>query len=105
MDIQITTDHNIEAHEGLTNHVRSVVADVLGHLSTRITRVEVHLSDEHGAKHGAEDKKCVMEARLHGRQPTAVTEHAGSGHPAVDGAADTRKRALDHAIGRAEASH
>ena len=84
--------------------MRGVVTDVLGHLTARITRVEVHLSDEHGAKHGAEDKRCVMEARPQGLHPTAVTHHAATVHQAVDGAADKLKRALEHAIGREDAA-
>lgn len=36
-----------------------------------ISRVEVHLSDEDGKKGGQNDKRCMMEARLDGRQPAA----------------------------------
>ncbi len=33
--------------------------------------MEVHRSDENGSKSGQNDKRCVTEARLEGRQPVA----------------------------------
>jgi ribosome-associated translation inhibitor RaiA len=66
----------------------------LGRFSDRITRVEVHLSDQNSDKSGQDDKRCRMEARLEGRNPTAVTHQAASLGDAVDGAADKLKRAL-----------
>lgn len=41
-----------------------------------------------------------MEARLQGRQPIAVTHHAGSMHQAVDGAADKLTRLVESTVGR-----
>lgn len=100
MQIQINTDHNIEGHEALAAHVSSVVEGALGRFSDQVTRVEVHLTDEVGHKSGQDDKRCVMEARLRGRQPIAVTHHAGSVHQAVDGAAVKLTRLLESEIGR-----
>ena len=100
MQIQINTDHNIEGHEALSAHVRAVVENALGRFSDYVTRVEVHLTDEVGHKSGQDDKRCVMEARLQGRQPQAVTQHAGSMHQAVDGAAAKLTKMLESTIGR-----
>ena len=100
MQIQINTDHNIEGHEALAAHVRAVVENALDRFSDQVTRVEVHLTDEVGQKSGQDDKRCVMEARLQGRQPQAVTQHAGSMHQAVDGAAVKLTRMLESTIGR-----
>jgi len=100
MQIQINTDHNIEGHEALATHVRGVVEGALDHFRDQVTRVEVHLSDEVGHKSGQNDKRCVMEARLQGRQPIAVTHHAGSVHQAVDGAAAKLTRLLETTIVR-----
>jgi ribosome-associated translation inhibitor RaiA len=105
MHIQINTDHNVEGREGLAAHVEEVVASALSHVSAQITRVEVHLSDENGAKGGLNDKRCLMEARLEGRQPTAVTHHANTLPQAVDGAADKLKRAIESTIGRLRDHH
>ena len=83
MQIQINTDHNVEGHEALADHIRDVVKSSLRSVSDHITRVEVHLTDESGHKDTQNDKRCVMEARLQGRQPIAVTNHATTLHEAV----------------------
>ena len=100
MQIQINTDHNIEGHDALTSHVSGVVQDALDQLSDHITRVEVHLSDQNSDKHGADDKRCMMEARLEGRHPTAVTFDAASVRDAIDGAADKLKSSLEGTVQR-----
>lgn len=100
MQIQINTDHNIEGHEALAAHVKGVVENALDPISDHITRVEVHLADESSHKSGQNDKRCVMEARLQGRQPIAVTHHAATVHQAVDGAADKLTRLVESTIER-----
>ena len=100
MQIQVNTDSNIEGREKLTAHVRRVVKSALTRFSDRITRVEVHLSDQNGGKSGQDDKRCMVEARLKGCQPTAVTHDAATLDQAVDGAADRMKRSIESALGR-----
>ena len=100
MHIQINTDSNIEGREELATHVKGVLESALSRFSDRITRVEVHLSDQNSDKSGQDDKRCVMEARLEGRQPTAVTHQAASLDDAVDGAADKLKRSIESTLGR-----
>ena len=87
MQIQVHTDKNIEGHEAVKLQVQDAVANALKHISDHITRVEVHISDENGDKSGPADKRCTMEARLEGRQPTAVTCDAATVAQAVSGAA------------------
>lgn len=100
MKIQINTDHTIDGRETLVQHAENVVKHTLGHLSEHISRIEVHLSDENGQKGGENDKRCVMEARLEGHQPVAVTDEAETLHQAIEGAASKLKHALDHLLGR-----
>lgn len=104
MQIQINTDHHIEGHEALVAWATSEVKAALGRHGDHITRVEVHLSDENGHKTGQSDKRCVMEARLEGRQPMAVTHHAENLHQAVTGAADKLARVIESTLGRAARS-
>ena len=100
MQIQINTDRNIEGHEALTAHVSGIVENALSQISDHITRVEVHLSDESSHKNSLNDKRCVMEARLEGRQPVAVTHQAATLAQAVDGAADKLARLIESTLGR-----
>lgn len=108
MQIQVNTDHNIEGHEALIAQVKGVVESALSRYSAHITRVEVHLSDENSdKKSGVNDMRCVMEARLEGRKPVAVTEHATTVEQAVDGAADKLARLIESSRDRLheKASH
>ena len=102
MQIQINTDHHIEGSEARDAWASSVVESALGHFADEVTRVEVHLSDENAGKSGAEDKRCVMEARVVGRPPIAVTNRAASLDAAVNGAAQKLVRAIEHDAGRAD---
>ncbi len=100
MQIQVNTDHNIEGSEGLSDQVRSVVENALSRISDQITRVEVHLSDENRHKSGQNDKSCMMEARLEGLRPVAVTHQADTLDQAVDGAADMLASLIESTLGR-----
>ncbi len=53
MQIQINTDHNVEGHAVLIEHVRGVTEHSLSRFSKQITRVEVHLSYENADRHAA----------------------------------------------------
>ena len=102
MQIQINTDHNIECHEGLTTLVHNVVENALNRLSNHITRIEVHLSDENGHKRSKEDKRCMMEARLEGRKPVAVTQKSAKLDDAINGAADKLARLIENNLGKSQ---
>jgi ribosome-associated translation inhibitor RaiA len=100
MKIQINTDHNINGREGMIQYAESVVENTLGHLADHITRIEVHLSDQNGKKGGDQDDRCLMEARLKGHQPIAVSSEAATVDKAIIAAADKLKSSLDHTLGK-----
>ncbi len=100
MQIQINSDHNVEVNAALATQVSDLVASALSRVSDHITRVEVHVSDENGDKRSEYDKRCMMEARLEGRQPIAVTYQAASLDQAVDGAVDKLSRLIESTLGR-----
>jgi ribosome-associated translation inhibitor RaiA len=99
MKIQVNTDNHIQGGPELTARTEAAVEGALDRFARQITRVEVHLSDENSGK-GGNDKRCVMEARLEGMQPIAVTHQAEVMDQAIDGAADKLEKALDSALGR-----
>ena len=86
MKIQFNTDKTIDWDKRHDDHFTSVIIDELERFRDHITRVEVHLSDENGAKEGVDDIRCLMEARMEGRKPIAVTNKANSAELAIDGA-------------------
>ena len=100
MKIQINADNHIAGREALSRQAEATVASALDYLAEHVTRVEVHLSDENGKKAGSRDKRCMMEARLQGHHPIAVTDEAETIAQAIDGAADKLKSALGSTLGR-----
>ena len=100
MQIQINTDSSVKAPEKLVTYVTDVVQSALGRFSDRITRVEVHLRDENSHKSGQDDKRCMMEARLEGRQPIAVTNHSATLEQAADGAALKLRHSIERTLDR-----
>ncbi len=100
MTIQINTDKNLSVHETFGDQLDNLLSEELDRFSEHITRLEVHLSDENGSKKGQDDKRCLLEARLEGKQPIAVTDLADNYENAVDGAIKKLKFSLDKIVGR-----
>jgi RNA polymerase sigma factor (sigma-70 family) len=101
MQIQINSENNIDSSAELTRRVEVVVEGALGRFGDRITRVEVHLSEDNNSqKSGGNEKRCVMEARLAGFQPITVSHQGSSLEQALDGAADKLEKTLKRTLGR-----
>jgi len=101
MLIQINTDDNVHQSDTLTKRIEATVRDILGRFADHVTRVEIHLSDENSdKKSGGSDMRCLLEARLAGLQPVAVTDAAATVEQAVDGAVRKMRRSLDSTLGR-----
>lgn len=101
MQIQINTDSNISGQVEVTTNISNAVEDALSRFSDQITRIEVHLSDANSARKGGnDDMRCLIEARLKGRQPIAVTENAATISLAVDNAVDKLGRLIENTLGR-----
>lgn len=100
MHIQINTDQNVEGSDAFADQMKAIIESTLNRFSEHITRVEVHLSDENSDKAGINDKRCLMEARLEGRQPIAVTHQAANLDLAVQGAAGKLKNMIESNLGR-----
>ena len=102
MTIQFNTDNNITGSEELQAPLNAAIEKSLGRFSSQITRLEVHLNDENSHKKGQKDKRCMLEARLEGMQPIAVTNNADTNEQAVKGAIDKLIASLETIIGRAK---
>ncbi len=98
--IQVNTDNNITGREELVRTAEEVVGGALHRFGGRISRLEIHLGDENGHKHGTDDQRCMIEARVEGLPPIAVTHTAGTMIEAMTAAADRMKEALDSNLGR-----
>lgn len=100
MTIQINTDKNLTVEKRSHDFFNSQIAEALQRFESHITRIEVHLKDENGKKDGFNDISCLLEARLEGRKPIAVTNQADTIDLAVTGAVDKIKTAIETILGK-----
>jgi hypothetical protein len=100
MQFQLNTDANIESDERLAELAENTVTSALGHLTDRLSRVEVHLVDVNGAKGGPDDIRCTVEARPEGMQPQTVTDNDANVVAALRGAAKKIRSLLDSEFGK-----
>lgn len=101
MQIQINSDNHTEATSSLIEELETLLQDRLRRFSPRITRLEVHLTDQNSAaKGGDDDMRCKIEARLSGMQPVAVSNEAATVVESVRGAATKLRSLLDSTLGK-----
>jgi ribosome-associated translation inhibitor RaiA len=101
MKVLVNTSNDIENKDALERWASDYLSEHLVRFEQDITSIEVQLSDEnHTAKAGAVDKRCMMEARVNGRAPIAVTNYAPDQNLAFRGAAEKLQHALEHAFGK-----
>lgn len=105
MQVQVNTGNGIENKETLERWADEFLNDSLSRFKQEITRVEVQLTDENSGKKGAADKRCMLEARLNGRDPLAVNHHAETQDEAFRGATQKLIRLLDHTLGKLDRDH
>ncbi|MDF1486303.1 HPF/RaiA family ribosome-associated protein [Ramlibacter sp. H39-3-26] len=103
MQIQVRTDDHIQGGESLARWIEQEVAERLARFRDQLTHVDVFLSDGNADKAG--DKRCVLEARLAGRQPLAANAEAATVADAFTSAADKLVRVLDTDQGRLKDRH
>jgi hypothetical protein len=100
LNIQVNSDKNIAIDTQITSAIEEEVNRTLELFATRLTRVEIHLSDVNSDKPGEVDKRCLLEARPAGRRPLAVTNSAATVEAAVRGALGKVRSALSRSFGK-----
>lgn len=101
MQILLNSDNHIKITSELKTIVDTEVEHALQQFGDRVTRVEVHISDENSrAKDTENDKRCLMEARLAGLQPVAVSHRGSTIEQAVEGAAEKLRETLNQTVER-----
>jgi ribosome-associated translation inhibitor RaiA len=100
MKILINTDRTIKGDENHQAYFTELIATELDRFESYISKIEVHLSDQNGNKEGRDDIHCLIEARIEGKQPIAVSKQANSTKLAISGAIEKLKAALETIVGR-----
>ena len=95
MQIIINSGNHLPMNQDSIEQYQSEIAASLKRFNDRITRIEVHLTDENSlAKGGEDDIRCLMEARPASQQPVSVEVRAATVEQAIREGASTLKRRL-----------
>ena len=100
MEILINTDNNIEGTAEMITYFKTNIENDLNRFSEHLTRIEVKIADENGEKSVGNDKRCIIEARLKGMDPIAVTSHESTVEKAVKEASNKMKTSLEKLMGK-----
>jgi hypothetical protein len=95
MQIQFNTSNIGAEDEKIVDRLDDFFNTNLSRFKEKITRLEVHLTDENSHKDGQNDKRCMLEARIAGMQPIAVSTQANSFEEATKMASGKLKNKLD----------
>jgi hypothetical protein len=101
MKVQVNTSNDIDNKDALETWASTYLNEHLARFAQELTSIEVQLTDEnHVAKGGGSDKRCMLEARVNGRAPVAVTNFATNQDLAFRGAVEKLSHALEHEFGK-----
>ncbi len=100
MQFQLNTDANIQGDNRLSEIAQNLLTSSLGHLTGRLSRIEVHLADVNATKGGVNDIRCTIEARPEGMQPQTVTHSDANVEAALRGGAKKLRALLDSEFGK-----
>jgi hypothetical protein len=103
MLVEVSHDHRIRIDGDFSERLSATLKDTLSRFVDRISRIECHLTDTNASKGGDKDKRCLLEARLNGLQPIAVSHEAATLPLAIDGAMSKLHHAIDHRLGKLSA--
>ncbi|HMC15689.1 MAG TPA: HPF/RaiA family ribosome-associated protein [Albitalea sp.] len=104
MQVLLNTGTHVDGRHQMAEHLETVVKDALGRFGGQITRVEAHVAQQNSQVKGNPDEiHCTLEARLAGREPVVVKDHASTAHQAIHGAVDKLKRAVKAALTKPDA--
>jgi ribosome-associated translation inhibitor RaiA len=101
MKVQVNASNDIHNKESLESWANEYLNERLARFGQDLTSIEVQLTDEnHATRGGDTDKRCMLEARIAGRAPVAVTAFGADQNLAFRAAGEKLEHALDHAFGK-----
>ena len=104
MQFQFNSDSSVMGTDNVAERIEAALRTKLARFEDRLTRIEVHVRDVNGAKHGADDKECMIEARPRGGRPIGVHGKADKVDDAARKAGNTLVQRLERLFGK-EAKH
>ena len=102
MQFQFNSDSSVMGTENVAERIENQLRQRLARFEDRLTRLEVHVRDVNGSKHGADDKHCMIEARIRGDKPMGVTGKASGIDAAARMAGNTLAQRLERYFGKGD---
>ncbi|MEM6476773.1 MAG: HPF/RaiA family ribosome-associated protein [Pseudomonadota bacterium] len=102
MQFQFNSDSSVMGTANVAERIEVAVRAKLSRFEDRLSRLEVHVSDENAHKGGGDDKTCMIEARPRGGKPLGVTAHAAKVDDAARKAANTLAERLERHFGKGD---
>lgn len=100
MYIQVNAHNSLTAPAKLQSWASEELEKALSRFSSKVSRLEVYLSDENQAKEGGNDKRCAIEAKLDGFPLMAVAHQGDTIGEALFGATEKLEKMLDKKLGK-----
>jgi hypothetical protein len=100
MQVQVNCGDGLSSKETLERWATDYLNESLARFADELTRVEVQLSDDAHGKTSGQDMRCMLEARITGHAPVAVSHFAENMDEAMRGATRKLIHALDHKLGK-----
>ena len=104
MQFQFNSDSSVMGTDNVAERIEAQLRHRIARYEERLTRIEVHVSDENAHKHGHDDKTCTIEARPRGGKPIGLHGKADKVDDAARKAANTLVQRLERVFGK-EARH
>lgn len=101
MIIQINSDNQVSLNAESKAAYSQEIESEMERFADYISRIEVHLTDENSsAKEGGDDIRCLMEARLNGKQPVSVEVRCENPRQALRQASEALFRRLENLLSK-----
>jgi ribosomal subunit interface protein len=92
---------SVSSTPAITEHAVRCITHALRHVAQRVTRVDVHLHDDNGPKHGVA-QRCVVEVHVARQHPLAVHHTSSDLYASIHTVATKLRRLVEKRVARAE---
>lgn len=100
--MQFNSANNVHGGDAVNETVSKTIRSRLSRFEPRLTRLEIHFSDENGPRASSDEIRCMIEARPKGADAVSVTGNGTNVEQAASVAASKMAGLLDSQFGKAD---
>lgn len=98
--VQFNTANAVDGNDALNREITESVRSKLSRFEPRLTRLEIHFSDENGPRSSSDELRCMIEARPKGGDAVSVTGEGTNLQQAANVATGKMISLLDSRFGK-----